>query len=72
MLRRYSKARSATSAISQNDVTQTYKPQNVEMYEKRVQELTKAVEESQKKADWVSSFCYHNNNGNSRYLQFRM
>ncbi|XP_062184363.1 kinesin-like protein KIN-14I [Phragmites australis] len=53
MLRRYSKARSATSAISQNDVTQTNKPQNVEMYEKRVQELTKAVEESQKKADWL-------------------
>ncbi|XP_062227043.1 kinesin-like protein KIN-14I [Phragmites australis] len=51
MLRRYSKARSATSATSQNDVTQTYKPPNVEIYEKRVQELTKAVEESQKKAD---------------------
>ncbi|TVU16478.1 hypothetical protein EJB05_40046 [Eragrostis curvula] len=51
MLRRYSKARSATTATSQNDVTQTYKPQNVEIYEKRVQELTKAVDESQKKAD---------------------
>ncbi|KAL6651851.1 hypothetical protein ACP70R_010776 [Stipagrostis hirtigluma subsp. patula] len=51
MLRRYSKARSATSATSQNDVSQTYKQPNVEMYEKRVQELTKAFEESQKKAD---------------------
>ncbi|KAK3143436.1 hypothetical protein QOZ80_4AG0300290 [Eleusine coracana subsp. coracana] len=51
MLRRYSKARSATSATSQNDVTQSYKAPNVEIYEKRVQELTKTVDESQKKAD---------------------
>ncbi|RLM75632.1 hypothetical protein C2845_PM15G24650 [Panicum miliaceum] len=51
MLRRYSKARSATSVTSQNDVNQSYKPPNIEMYEKRVQELTKTVEESQKKAD---------------------
>ncbi|KAJ1273357.1 hypothetical protein BS78_06G273900 [Paspalum vaginatum] len=51
MLRRYSKARSPTSVTSQNDVNQVYKPQNIEMYEKRVQELTKTVDESQKKAD---------------------
>uniref|UniRef100_A0A0E0G752 Kinesin-like calmodulin-binding protein n=1 Tax=Oryza nivara TaxID=4536 RepID=A0A0E0G752_ORYNI len=51
MLRRYSKARSATSAVSQNDVSQTYKPPNIEIYEKRVQELSKAVEESERKAD---------------------
>jgi hypothetical protein len=57
MLHRYSKARSATIATSQNDVTQTYKPPNFEIYEKRVQELTKAIDESQKKADHVSIFC---------------
>ncbi|KAG8066613.1 hypothetical protein GUJ93_ZPchr0004g39041 [Zizania palustris] len=51
MLRRYSKARSATSAVSQNDVSQPYKPPSVEIYEKRVEELSKAVDESQKKAD---------------------
>ncbi|XP_066344764.1 kinesin-like protein KIN-14I [Miscanthus floridulus] len=51
MLRRYSKARSANSVTLQNDVNQAYKPPNIEMYEKRVQELTKTVEESQKKAD---------------------
>ncbi|CAN6236585.1 unnamed protein product [Urochloa humidicola] len=51
MLRRYSKARSATSVTSQNDVTQSCKLPNIEMYEKQVQELTKTVEESQKKAD---------------------
>nr|AEV40997.1 putative kinesin motor domain-containing protein [Oryza minuta] len=51
MLRRYSKARSATSAVSQNDVSQTYKPPNIEIYEKRVQELSKSVEESERKAD---------------------
>ncbi|CAN6241304.1 unnamed protein product [Urochloa humidicola] len=50
MLRRYSKARSATSVTSQNDVNQS-KPPNIEMYEKRVQELTKTVEECQQKAD---------------------
>ncbi|CAD6259157.1 unnamed protein product [Miscanthus lutarioriparius] len=51
MLRRYSKARSANSVTLQDDVNQAYKPPNIEMYEKRVQELTKTVEESQKKAD---------------------
>ncbi|CAL5029436.1 unnamed protein product [Urochloa decumbens] len=51
MLRRYSKARSATSVTSQNDVNPSCKTPNIEMYEKRVQELTKTVEESQKKAD---------------------
>jgi hypothetical protein len=55
MLRRYSKARTSTSVTSQND-NQSYKPPNIEMYEKRVQELTKTVEESQKKADRVSTF----------------
>ncbi|KAM0878406.1 hypothetical protein ACQ4PT_034896 [Festuca glaucescens] len=53
MLRRYSKARSgsATSTVSQNDVSQADKPANVEMYDKRVQELSREVDESQKKAD---------------------
>lgn len=56
MLRRYSKARSgsATSTVSQNDVSQADKPPNAEMYDKRVQELSKVVDESQKKADQVS------------------
>lgn len=56
MLRRYSKARTATSVTSQNDANQSYKPPNIEMYEKQVQELTKTVEESQRKADRVSTF----------------
>ena len=57
MLRRYSKARSgsATSTVSQNDVSQADKPPNAEMCDKRVQELSKVVDESQKKADQVSS-----------------
>lgn len=58
MLRRYSKARSATSVTSQNDVSQAYKPPNIEMYEKRIQELAKTVDESQKQADQVSTFGY--------------
>lgn len=53
MLRRYSKARSGsvTSTVSQNDVSQVDKQPHVETYEKRVQELSKEVDESQKKAD---------------------
>uniref|UniRef100_A0ACD5YAL9 Uncharacterized protein n=1 Tax=Avena sativa TaxID=4498 RepID=A0ACD5YAL9_AVESA len=53
MLRRYSKARngSATSTVSQNDVSLTDKSPTGEMYDKRVLELSKEVDESQKKAD---------------------
>lgn len=60
MLRRYSKARcgSATSTVSQNDVSQADKLPNAEMHDKRVQELSKVVDESQKKADEVSLHCY--------------
>lgn len=60
MLRRYSKARSgsATSTVSQNDVSQAEKTPNGEMYDKRVQELSKEVDESQKKADQVSYFVH--------------
>jgi hypothetical protein len=67
MLRRYSKARSGNSVTSQNDVNQAYKPPNIEMFEKRVQELTKTAEDSQKKADQVSTFAT-NKTGNLMYL----
>jgi hypothetical protein len=60
MLPRYSKARSgsATIMVSQNDVSQADKPGNVEMYDKRVQELSREIDESQKKADQVSYFVH--------------
>ncbi|XP_010555137.1 PREDICTED: kinesin-like protein KIN-14E isoform X2 [Tarenaya hassleriana] len=51
MLRRYSKARPATSSFVNGDISCSSKPQNVEVYEKRVQDLSKAFEESQKKID---------------------
>ncbi|BFG39511.1 hypothetical protein CerSpe_257850 [Prunus speciosa] len=51
MLRRYSKARSATSGSTNGDLSNNFKPSDVEMYEKRVQDLSKAVEESQRNAD---------------------
>ncbi|XP_047063340.1 kinesin-like protein KIN-14I [Lolium rigidum] len=56
MLSRYSKARSgsATIMVSQNDVSQADMPGNVEMYDKRVQELSREIDESQKKADQVA------------------
>ncbi|BBH08140.1 ZWICHEL kinesin-like calmodulin-binding protein [Prunus dulcis] len=51
MLRRYSKARSATSGSTNGDLSNNFKPSDVEMYEKRVQDLSKSVEESQRNAD---------------------
>lgn len=54
MLRRYSKARSAASGSVNGDLSNSSKPSSVEVYEKRVQELSKAVEESQRNTDQVS------------------
>ncbi|ESQ31065.1 hypothetical protein EUTSA_v10003527mg [Eutrema salsugineum] len=51
MLRRYSKARSAANSLVNGDISCSSKPQNLEVYEKRVQDLSKAFEESQKKID---------------------
>ncbi|KAJ4844909.1 Kinesin-like protein KIN-14E [Turnera subulata] len=51
MLRRYSKARSAVSGSANGDLSNSCRPGNVEAYEKRVQELSKTIEESQKNVD---------------------
>ncbi|CDY57771.1 BnaC02g45110D [Brassica napus] len=52
MLRRYSKARyAANSLVNGGDISCSSKPQNLEVYEKRVQDLSKAFEESQRKND---------------------
>ncbi|KAL6274282.1 hypothetical protein ACE6H2_024974 [Prunus campanulata] len=51
MLRRYSKARSATIGSTNGDLSNNFKPSDVEMYEKRIQDLSKSVEESQRTAD---------------------
>ncbi|KAK8996206.1 hypothetical protein V6N11_076453 [Hibiscus sabdariffa] len=48
MLRRYSKARSVANGSVNGDVSNNLKPPSLEVYEKRVQDLSKAVEESQK------------------------
>lgn len=54
MLRRYSKARTAASGSINGDLPNNFKASSVEVYEKRVQDLSKAVEESQSNADQVS------------------
>jgi len=57
MLRRYSKARSAAGGGSgslNGDISNNSKTPNMELYEKRVQELSKHIEESKKNADQVS------------------
>ncbi|XVF59911.1 hypothetical protein PTKIN_Ptkin07bG0313700 [Pterospermum kingtungense] len=48
MLRRYSKARSVANGSVNGDISNNFKPPSLEVYEKRVQDLSKAVEESQK------------------------
>lgn len=53
MLRRYSKARSAASGSTNGDLANNFKPSSMEVYEKRVQDLSKAVEESQRNVDQV-------------------
>ncbi|KAJ4887525.1 Kinesin-like calmodulin-binding protein [Raphanus sativus] len=51
MLRRYSKARYAANSLVNGDISCSSKPQNLEVYDKRVQDLSKAFDESQKKND---------------------
>ncbi|KAL5980142.1 Kinesin-like protein KIN-14I [Asimina triloba] len=52
MLRRYSKARSATTGSTQGGFAQV-KSSSVDVYEKRVKELSKALEEARKNVDKV-------------------
>ncbi|MQL94013.1 hypothetical protein Taro_026663, partial [Colocasia esculenta] len=54
MLRRYSKARSAANGSVKGEFTQSVKPPNLDVYEKHVQELSKAYEEAKKNADRLS------------------
>ncbi|CAI0396390.1 unnamed protein product [Linum tenue] len=52
MLRRYSKARSATGSLMNGDLSNNSKlPVNVEIYEKRIQDLSKSIEEFQRNTD---------------------
>lgn len=54
MLRRYSKARSAAVGSMLGDSSCNFKTQSVEAYEKRVQDLSKGIEESQRNAEEVT------------------
>ncbi|XP_052196753.1 kinesin-like protein KIN-14E [Diospyros lotus] len=51
MLRRYSKARSAATGSINGDLSTNSKPTSVDVYEKRIQDLSKALEDSQKNAN---------------------
>lgn len=51
MLRRYSKTRSSPTGSLDKEISTEFKSPNLESYEKRVQDLTKAVEDSQRMAD---------------------
>ncbi|XP_028060875.1 kinesin-like protein KIN-14E isoform X1 [Camellia sinensis] len=51
MLRRYSKARSAASGSINGDLANNYRPPSGDVNEKRVEDLSKALEESQKNSN---------------------
>ncbi|KAI8031386.1 Kinesin-like protein KIN-14I [Camellia lanceoleosa] len=53
MLRRYSKARSAASGSINGDLANNYRPPSVDVNEKRVEDLSKALEESQKNSNQI-------------------
>ena len=59
MLRRYSRTRNATNGQLANGVDAggipNTKPPGIEVYEKHVQEMSKLLEESQRKIDQASS-----------------
>lgn len=54
MLRRYSKAQPPATRSTQDDSSHSVNPPSLDIHEKCVQELSKAMEESQKTADKVS------------------
>nr|GLL19033.1 kinesin-like protein KIN-14E isoform X1 [Ipomoea trifida] len=51
MLRRYSKTRSASNGSVNGDLSNNSKTPNMDVYEKRIQDLTRALEESKKKVN---------------------
>ncbi|KAL9366109.1 hypothetical protein Peur_037308 [Populus x canadensis] len=51
MMRRYSKARTVASGSVNGDVLNNSNPTSVEVHEKRLNELSKTIEESQKKSE---------------------
>lgn len=56
MLRRYSKARGASNGSVNGDLTNTSKPlPSVDVNEKQVEDLSKALDESQKNVNQVSN-----------------
>lgn len=59
MLRRYAKARSTTVGAIQGDFSHSGKVPSSDMHEKRIQELSRSIEESQKNVDKVSSLLDH-------------
>ncbi|GAV64881.1 Kinesin domain-containing protein/FERM_M domain-containing protein/MyTH4 domain-containing protein/FERM_N domain-containing protein [Cephalotus follicularis] len=66
MLRRYSKARSGASSSMNGDLSNNIKPPSVEVYEKRVQELSKTIEESQKNTDRLREELHEKQNQESK------
>ncbi|XAR73644.1 Minus-end-directed kinesin ATPase [Bertholletia excelsa] len=66
MLRRYSKARSAASGPVNGDFSSNFKPPSVDVYEKRLQDLSKSLEESQKSANQLLEELHEKQNQEAR------
>lgn len=62
MLRRYSKARSSANSSVNGDVPNNLKTANTDINERRIQDLSRALEESQKKVNDVSDICCYRRN----------
>lgn len=59
MLRRYARTRSVSNgAIAGESGIPTAKPPGMEVYEKHVQEMTKLLDDSQKKIDQVCAILF--------------
>jgi hypothetical protein len=58
MLRRYSKTRSSPTSSLDKEISNEFKSPNSESYEKRVQDLTKVLEDSKRNVDQVSAIFF--------------
>ncbi|MED6123271.1 Kinesin-like protein KIN-14E [Stylosanthes scabra] len=69
MLRRYSKARTTAGGSLNEDISSNFKSPNSESYEKRIQDLSKAAEESKRIADQLKEELHEKQKQEEKMLQ---
>lgn len=60
MLRSNSTAKSAASVSTNGDISDKFRPSNGEAYEKCIEDLSRALEESKRAANQVSNLAFEN------------